>query len=337
MLFPILKFLIYIIFLIIKSIIILLLTSVIFYLYTYFYFKRKKIPYENSHILIFGGSSGLGESIAILLSKKGNNISIASRSEKKLKETKEKILKQNPNSKCEYYICDMTITENIKETLINSIKKFGFPKLIINSVGIAHPGFIEDISYEQYEKDMNLNYFSSLKMMKEFKKIYDEEKSNEKIDIVFIGSVLGLIGSIGYSCYCPTKYALKGLIDSLRFEFLNENINFHYYAPSNMDTPGLKIENENKPLIVSQMENNVKTISSEDAAYYLLCNLDKYVITTEPDLELLKNSCCFMGGHSFLDFFLVPIAVVGVFFSRLGIEKNIRVNYENKKKRMKNE
>ncbi len=337
MLFPILKFLIYIIFLIIKSIIILLLTSVIFYLYTYFYFKRKKIPYENSHILIFGGSSGLGESIAILLSKKGNNISIASRSEKKLKETKEKILKQNPNSKCEYFICDMTITENIKETLINSIKKFGYPKLIINSVGISHPGFIEEISYEQYEKDMNLNYFSSLKMMKEFKKIYDEKKPKEKIDIVFVGSVLGLIGSIGYSCYCPTKYALKGLIDSLRFEFLNENINFHYYAPSNMDTPGLKIENENKPLIVSQMENNVKTISSEDAAYYLLCNLDKYVITTEPDLELLKNSCCFMGGHSFLDFFLVPIAVVGVFFSRLGIEKNIRVNYENKKKRMKNE
>ena len=316
-----------------KSLILIIIISIISYLYIYIHFKRKEKNYKLCHILIFGGSSGLGESLALNLSKKGNIISIASRSENKLKKTKEKCLSQNKNSQCEYYICDITKEEEIKETLEKSIKKNGFPKLIINCAGIAHPGFIEEISYEQYEKDMNLNYFGSLKLIKEFKLIYNEKKPKEEIDLVFVGSVLGLIGSIGYSCYSPSKYALKGLIDSLRFEFLNENLNLHYFAPSNMDTPGLKIENENKPQLVLNMENNAQTISSDYAAHVLLSNLDKYIITTEPNLELLKNASCFMGNNSFLDFLLVPFASLAVWFYKLDIEKNIILNSDTKNKK----
>lgn len=317
-------------FLIISSYLVFVILGGICYLLTFLHFQRKDKNYSGKHILIFGASSGVGEALAYRLSKQGVNLSIAARSENKLKSVQDKCLNNNKNTKCDYYVCDVTKTDNVRSTIQKSIKAFGFPSLIINCAGIAHPGFIEDINYEQYEKDMNLNYFGALRILRESKLMYNLSDKKEKVDIVCVGSALGLIGSIGYSAYSPTKYAVKGLIDSLRFEFIGTKISLHYFAPSNMDTPGFIIENQNKPKIVRDVEDNVQTISADYAAHTLLCNMDKYIITTEPDLELLKNGPHFMGEHFLLDVLLSPLASLAVIFYRKSIERNIQRTQKDK-------
>ena len=293
------------------------------YLIISFYFFKKEKNFKSKHIIIFGGSSGLGEALSILLSKQEVHLSIASRTESKLIETKQKCLKYN--STCDYYITDITNETQIKKCLEESIKKWGFPELIINCAGIAHPGFIDNMPIETYINDMNLNYFGNLKLLKAIVEQYKIKKDLIKndIDVVCVGSCLGLIGSIGYSVYAPTKYALKGLLDSLRFELLTTKIKLHYYGPANMMTPGLMEENKMKPSVVVDMENNVKCISAEEGARILLANLDKYMITSEPDLEMLKIGSYFMNSNNLLDILLLPIAVLGIIFSRKSIEKNI--------------
>lgn len=313
------------------GIIIPFLISGISYIYMIinFYYFRKDKNFKSKHILIFGGSAGLGEALVLRLSSQEVHLSIASRTESRLKETQDKCLKINSKTTCDYYIVDITIEEQIKKCIEESIQKWGFPSLIINCAGIAHPGFIDDMPMETYIKDMNLNYFGNLKLLKEVINQYKVKKDSIKddnIDIVCVGSCLGIIGSIGYTTYCPTKYALKGLLDSLRFELLGTKINLHYYGPSNMLTPGLIEENKTKPKIVSDMENNVKNISADEGAHILLSNLDKYMITSEPDLELLKISTNFMCQHSILDCLLLPIASLGIIFARKSIEKNIIKN-----------
>lgn len=305
--------------------------SYIYMIMDFNYFRKDK-KYKSKHILIFGGSSGLGEALALRLSNQEVHLSIASRTESKLKETQIKCLKINKKSTCDYYIVDIRKENQIKNCIEKSIEKWGFPNLIINCAGIAHPGFIDDIPIEIYTKDMNLNYFGNLKLLKEIINQYNIKKDlikEDEIDIVCVGSCLGIIGSIGYTAYCPTKYALKGLLDSLRFELLGTKLNLHYYGPSNMKTPGLIEENKNKPKIVSDVENNAKNISADEAAHILLANLDKYMITSEPDLELLKTSTFFMNKHSWLDLLLLPIASLGIIFVRKSIEKNIVKNRNN--------
>ncbi|ELP94948.1 3-ketodihydrosphingosine reductase precursor, putative [Entamoeba invadens IP1] len=300
------------------------------YLYFMYTFTRKDRDFSGKHIFIYGGSAGVGKALALRLAKQGVHLSIAARTDKALKEVQEECQKQNPVTTCDYYICDMTKTENVSDALKTSISKFGFPRLLINTAGIAHPGFLEDVSYETYQKDMDLNYFGNLRMMKESQKLYNESKTNSDVDIVCVGSCLGLIGSIGYTAYCPSKYAVKGLVDSLRFEFLGTKMHLHYYGPSNMDTPGFAIENKNKPKLVQQMEDNVKTITADEAAHNLLCNLDKYVITSEPDLELMKNSATFMSSAHVSDILSAPLAIMAITFYRWSIENNILKNKKNK-------
>ena len=302
------------------------------YLMIKFYFFRKVKNLKNKHILILGASSGLGEALCYkIISQEGVKLSIASRREQELKKVQKKCNEINSKSSCDYYIVDITKESSIKNYIEKSITKFGFPSLIINCAGIAHPGFITELNFETYTSDMNLNYFGNLKLLKEIIEQYkiNENKINEDIiDIICVGSCLGIIGSIGYSAYCPTKFALKGLLDSLKFELINTKIKLHYYGPSNMLTPGLVQENKTKPKVVSDMENNVKNITAEEAADVLLCNLDKYMITSEPDLELLKLSSYYMNENHFIDLLLMPVAILGVIFSRKSIENNIKKNYK---------
>ena len=312
-----------------------LIVSLISYIYLQikFYFFRKEKNLKNKHIIILGASSGLGEALSYRIIKQKNiKLSIASRREQELKKVQKRCNEINKESICDYYIVDITKELDIKNILEKSIKKNGFPSLIINCAGIAHPGFITEMPLETYISDMNLNYFGNLKLLKEIIEQYkiniNTIKEENNIDIVCVGSCLGIMGSIGYTTYCPTKFALKGLLDSLRFELLNTKLSLHYYAPSNMLTPGLIQENKTKPQIVSDVESNAKNITADEAALVLLSNLDKYLITSEPDLELLKISNYYMNENKLIDLLLMPVAIIGVIFTRKSIENNIRKKYE---------
>ena len=301
------------------------------YLLIKFYFFRKEKNFKNKHVIILGASSGLGEALSFRLIKQEIKLSIASRREQELKKVQKKCYELNSKSVCDYYIVDITKEEDIKNLLEKSINKNGFPSLIINCAGIAHPGFISELKMETYISDMNLNYFGNLKLLKEIINQYKQNISSindDIIDIICVGSCLGIIGSIGYTSYCPTKFALKGLLDSLKHELLNTKLNLHYYGPSNMLTPGLVQENKTKPQIVTDMESNAKNISADEAAIVLLSNLDKYMITSEPDLELLKVATYYMNENRLIDILLMPVAIIGIIFTRKSIEKNIRKNYD---------
>ena len=65
--------------------------------------------------------------------------------------------------------------------------------------------------------------------------------------IVFISSQAGQLGVYGYTSYCSTKFALKGLAESLQMELARESIYITLVFPPDTDTPGFKEENKNKP------------------------------------------------------------------------------------------
>ena len=65
---------------------------------------------------------------------------------------------------------------------------------------------------------------------------------NVRGSVVFVSSVLGLFGLVGYSQYVPTKYAIRGLAESLRNELKAYGINVHCYFPATILTPGFEEE-----------------------------------------------------------------------------------------------
>jgi 3-dehydrosphinganine reductase len=65
-----------------------------------------------------------------------------------------------------------------------------------------------DMDLTKYQDQMKLNYLGAVYTAKEGANQMVANKIKGKI--VFTSSVLGLFGLVGYSPYCPTKFAIRG-------------------------------------------------------------------------------------------------------------------------------
>jgi len=135
--------------------------------------------------------------------------------------------------------------------------------------------------------------------------------------VVMVSSTMGLIGFAGYSSYSPTKFALRGLAESLRNEFLLYGISTHIYYAGTMFTSGYETENLTKPLVTREIEGS-HGLTPEEAAKGLMSGLRKghFAVTTDFDTNFLRVAS--RGVTPFtnigLDYVLSIVAPVSPFF-----------------------
>lgn len=89
---------------------------------------------ENKVVLITGASSGIGQSTAELLAKKGAKIVLAARRESRLKELADKINKAG--GQAIYQVTDVTNPEDSKKLVQYAKEKFGKVDAIFLNAGI---------------------------------------------------------------------------------------------------------------------------------------------------------------------------------------------------------
>jgi len=247
-------------------------------------FVEKK-DYRGKHVIITGGGTGLGQALAVQFASFGANVTIISRDFKHLQETKELaadvvsghvkygtelpdclINRPTPSENRSEVLClpcDVTDFEALQKVIKEAVNHFGSPDLVITCAGLAWPRYITEASLEEYEKMMNLNYFGTVKTVKATLPYMLEKKSGQYL---IVSSAFALMGSIGYSGYCASKYAVRGFAESLRMELKPHNISVQQFFPTNMDTPSYKEENKIKPIEAKKIDESAATVTAENAS-----------------------------------------------------------------------
>lgn len=164
------------------------------------------------YILISGSSSGIGQDLAIKLSKK-NNIIICGRNEDKLNTTFQ-LCNNQLNLIWNYDFSDI---DNISENLTSFITSMD-----INISSFVHCAGLVKIMPQRLIKNkdiydsMNVNYASAINIVSTLLK----KKVNQSVlkDIIFISSVWSNFGAKGYSLYSASKGALDSAMRSLALE-----------------------------------------------------------------------------------------------------------------------
>jgi 3-dehydrosphinganine reductase len=116
----------------------------------------------------------------------------------------------------------------MQEAVLKAVRKSGIPDYVVLSAGSSRPGYFLQQQVEVFRHAMELNY---LGIVISLKSVLPFLLQRGKGHILFVSSAAGVSGWIGYSSYVPTKFAVRGLADCLRQEFLGCNIRISIAYP----------------------------------------------------------------------------------------------------------
>jgi len=206
----------------------------------------------------------------------------------------------------------------------------GQVNILIACAGETRPERFDEVDPKYFKRLMEINYLGVVNSILPVIPIMKKQKQGR---IVVVGSILSICGAPGYSPYTPTKYALRGLIDGLDYEFKPWNIAFQLAIPADVDTPMYLEENKMKPEETKLISD--PPVTPETVAKDIVKGLDnyRYFISTGMNGWLLSCSSAGTSPSSFKEIlqqiFLGPI----VRLIALGVSWNTyRVVYSVRKK-----
>ena len=188
---------------------------------------------NNKNIIVTGGASGFGLGIVEKFINNGAKVIIADRNADLAKQEADKL------GQSAYSInTDVSNLKSIENLRNEAIKIFGHPDIIVNNAGITHmPDFIENISYEEFEKVLNVNVKSVFLMSKAF---VPEMKKRKSGVILNIASTAGISPRPRLTWYNATKGWMITATKSLAVELAPFKIRVNAINPVAGETPLLK-------------------------------------------------------------------------------------------------
>lgn len=222
--------------------------------------------------LVTGGSSGIGLELSRALVREGARVCIAARDERRLeKAVAELRASVPPGGPAPCYVClDVAAPESVEAGVAAAIVALGGLDLLINNAGYAVTGYIDELSDQAYVDMMAVNFFGAMRLSRRCLSHFIAQGSGR---IVNVSSMLGFMGTFGYSAYCASKYALAGFTEALRQDALPYGVRVHLCYPPTTDTPGLERENLGKPRETWAIEGKSRAFSSAEVARQLLAGV----------------------------------------------------------------
>lgn len=225
--------------------------------------------FEGLHVLITGGSSGIGLALARLLIAEGAHLWLAARRENLLVEAAGELKKIRLNNEqiVGWTAADVSDPDQAARVIEEMKREAGVPDVVVACAGAAQPGYVQDLSVGDYQGMMAANYFSAVYTVKA---ALPDMLARGSGHIVLVSSLAGLIGVCGYSAYGASKFAVRGFADILRMELKPKGIGVSLVSPPDTDTPQLAYENRYKPPEVKVLNGTAGILSAETVAKEIL-------------------------------------------------------------------
>ena len=164
-------------------------------------------------IIITGASSGIGRQCAISCSKMGAKVLLFGRDKIRLNETLN--LTVNPKDN-EFYTVDLQEYDRVKEIVKGIVAKRGKIHGLINCAGISTTLPLTAVTTDKMEVFFKTNVIGGINLSKNV--IKPSNFAGNGGSIIFISSVMGVVGENGKILYSMTKGALIAAVKSMSLE-----------------------------------------------------------------------------------------------------------------------
>lgn len=181
-------------------------------------------------IIITGASSGIGLASARLLGAHGNCLVLAARSLDRLEAVAAEILADPSTPPETEILCvrtDVSVEEDCRRMVEQALARFGRIDILINNAGLSMRALFIDTDLSVIRRLMDVNFWGT---------VYCTKYALPSI-LAQKGSVVGVISTAGYaglparSGYSSSKFAVRGFLDTLRIEHVNDGLHVLVFAP----------------------------------------------------------------------------------------------------------
>lgn len=216
------------------------------------------------NIIITGGSRGMGKAMAIEFAATSSHIILCARNAEQLQKTKAEIVDKFPSCTIDVFSADLSVKTEVEGFADFCLSKFT-PDILINNAGIYTPGNTMDASEEDFNKMMNLNFFSAYYLTKKLLPSMIVQKRGHIFNVCSIASLRAYDGG---GIYSISKFALNGFSQNLRHEMKPHGIKVTAVFPGAVLTDSWgDFDNTNKRIMeatdISKMVFVASTLSSQ--------------------------------------------------------------------------
>ncbi|MBR6655773.1 MAG: SDR family oxidoreductase [Alistipes sp.] len=219
---------------------------------------------KDKTVVITGASSGIGEAMARLYAKMGAKVVLAARNEERLALLAQLI--RSEGGEAVYVAADVTKEWECKRIIEKAVEEYDGIDVLICNAGISMRANFDEVDTAVLHRVMDVNFWGTVYCAKYALPYLVAAKGS----LVGISSVAGLHGLPGRTGYSASKFAMTGLLETIRIENLKRGLhvmiacpgytatNVRYSALLADGTPqGASPRNENKMMSAEEVARRV--------------------------------------------------------------------------------
>jgi len=171
-------------------------------------------------VLVTGGNRGIGLAIARRLAAGGDQVMVTSRS-------------GDPVPGLSVVRCDVTDAASVDAAFAQAEEQHGPVEVLVSNAGITQDQLLALMKEEDFAGVVDTNLTGAYRVAKRAVRGMMRQRRGR---LIFLSSVVGLLGSPGQANYAASKAGLVGLARSLARELAPRNITANVVAPGFVDT-----------------------------------------------------------------------------------------------------
>jgi NAD(P)-dependent dehydrogenase (short-subunit alcohol dehydrogenase family) len=235
---------------------------------------------KNKAALITGGTSGIGEAVALLFAREGANIAITGRNEARGHAVTARILEGG--GKAIFLRTDVRKAAECQRAVDETVRSFGRLDILFNNAGVFFPQTALECSEEEWDLQIDVNLKGTFLMSKYALATMIAQGGGTVINN---SSGWGLVGGDRAVAYCASKGGVVLLTKAMAIDHGRQGIRVNCICPGDVDTPMLPEDArmrgldwktylagcENRPLgrigTVDEIAKSVLFLASDDSSF----------------------------------------------------------------------
>lgn len=200
--------------------------------------------------VITGAASGIGHALAHQLRDQGCHLALLDIDAAGLERLQKELASPDNARRLSLHVADVSDRARMRAVSAEVVAFHRTVHLLVNCAGVGYEAPFPQTSLEDWDHVVSVNLWGTIHGCHFF---LPHLAKAERAHIVNMSSLFGIVGMAGQAAYCTTKYALRGLSESLWEELRDTKVGLTVVHPGSVATNIMKTARGDDPALMRRI------------------------------------------------------------------------------------